>query len=79
MKEMKNVQLAFQEYEGAIKDLVGYQAIKCHIIWDIKLGENFQRKARLVAGGHMTDAPSLITYLSAVSRDLVCIALTMLH
>ena len=77
MKEMKNVRPAFQIHEGDPKDLVGFTPIKCHIVWDVKLGENFRRKARLVAGGHMTDAPSTITYSSVVSRDSVRIALTI--
>ena len=41
IQEMKNVRIAFEEYEGNIKDLVGYQEVKCHMIFDIKLGENF--------------------------------------
>ena len=77
MTEMKNVRIAFEEYEGDIKDLVGYQKVKCHIVFDVKLGENFRRKARLVAGGHTTDAPASITYSSVVSRDSVRIALTI--
>jgi Reverse transcriptase (RNA-dependent DNA polymerase) len=56
----------------------GYQQIKCHLIFDIKMGENFRRKARFVAGGHTTDVPdSIITYSSVVSRDSVRIALTI--
>ena len=77
MKEMKNVRPAFEVYEGKEEDLVGYQKIRCHIIWDVKLGENFRRKARLVAGGHVTELPSSITYSSVVSRDSVRIALTV--
>ena len=38
MKEMKNVRIAFEEYEGEVKDLVGYQMVRCHIIFDVKLG-----------------------------------------
>ena len=76
MKEMKNVRCAFEIYEGKIEDLVGYQKVTCHIIFDIKLGENFRRKARLVAGGHSTDTPSSLTYSSVVSRDSVRIAVT---
>ena len=75
MKEMKNVRCAFEVYEGKIEDLVGYQEVKCHIIWDVKLGENFGCKARLVAGGHTTDVPPSITYSSVVSRDSMRIAL----
>jgi hypothetical protein len=39
--------------------------------------ENFQRKARLVAGGHTTEMPASITYASVVSREFVRIALTL--
>ena len=39
--------------------------------------ENFRQKARLVAGGHMTTAQAAITYASVVSRESVCIALTL--
>ena len=77
MKEMKNVRVAFEEYEGKIEDLIGYQKVKCHIVWDVKLGENFRHKARLVAGGHVTDTPSSLTYSSVISRDSVRIALTV--
>jgi len=31
----------------------------------------------MFAGGHMTEAPALITYSSVVSRDLVRIVLTI--
>ena len=37
--------------------------------------EDFGRKARLVAGGHMTKAPATITYVSVVLRETVRIAL----
>ena len=75
MLEMKNVRPAFEVYEGDIKKLVGYQKIKCHFVFDVKLGENFRRKARLVGGGHTTDPPSSLTYSSVVSRDSVRILL----
>ena len=47
------------------------------MIFDIKLGENFRRKARLVGGGHTTTSPSSNTLLLVVSRDSVRIALTI--
>ena len=75
MLEMKNVRPAFEVYEDDVKDLVEYQKIKCHFIFDVKLGENFRRKARLVGGGHTTDPPSSLTYSSVVSRDSVRILL----
>jgi hypothetical protein len=76
MKEMANVRIAFEKFKGEKKDLPpGYQEIKCHMIFDVKLGENFRRKARYVAGGHMTEPPASITYSSVVSRESVRIAL----
>ena len=47
------------------------------MIFDIKFGENFRHKPRLVAGGHMTETPATLTYLSVVSRDSVWIALAL--
>jgi Reverse transcriptase (RNA-dependent DNA polymerase) len=76
MTEMTNVRVAFQVFDGKSNQLPpGYQEIKCNMIFDIKLGENFRRKARYVAGGHVTDPPTSITYSSVVSRESVCIAL----
>ena len=72
---MENVQVAFTLCEGDPRDLVGYKHVGTHMIFDIKLGENFRRKARLVADGHRTDVPSSITYSSVVSRDSVRICL----
>lgn len=68
-KEMKAVGIAFDfKDEGASKP-VGFTEIKCHLVFDIKM--DFTRKARFVAGGHMTEAPSTITYASVVSRESV--------
>ena len=65
----------FRVYNGKPEELYGYKQISTHIIFDIKLGENFRRKARLVADGHKTDSPSSVTYSSVVSRDSVHICL----
>ena len=46
--------------------------IHCHVIFDVKM--DFTRKARFVAGGHTTDTPAAITYLSVVSRNRVRLA-----
>ena len=81
-KEMKNVKIAFELYDSdlntndAIIELKqkGYQQIDCHIIFDVKMGENFRRKARMVAGGHKTTTPTSLTYSSVVSRDSVRLA-----
>ena len=77
-KEMRNVRPAFEVWDKPQEDIpVGYQEVKCHLIFDVKMGENFRRKARFVAGGHTTEVPSALTYASVVSRDSVRIALTI--
>ena len=73
---MKNVRPAFEKWEGSKEDIPpGYQQIKCHMIFDIKIGEGFRRKSCYVGGGHTTTAPTSLTYSSVVSRDSVRIAL----
>jgi hypothetical protein len=74
-KEMKNVMVAFQFLSEGERPPPGYQFIKCHLIFDTKLDGT--RKARFVAGGHMTEAPSSITYSSVVSRDSIRILLVV--
>ena len=45
------------------------------MIFDVKMGENFRRKARFGAGRHSTGTPTSLTYSFVVSRDLVMIIL----
>ena len=80
-KEMSKVRVAWktidtytpqQVREGKAATLIGYQEIKCHVIFDVKM--DFTRKARFVAGGHMTTTPDSLTYSSVVSRDSIRIA-----
>lgn len=75
--EMKNLMVAFQEYEGNPEDLIakGFNKITGHLVFDVKLGENFRRKARFCADGHKVATPASITYSSVVSRDSVRILL----
>ncbi|KAI2500086.1 Reverse transcriptase (RNA-dependent DNA polymerase) [Fragilaria crotonensis] len=49
--EMANVRIAFEEYDGDPNKLVGYIQITGHLVFDVKLGENFRRKARFCADG----------------------------
>ena len=79
-KEMKNVRVAFKLTDNIDgKETIGFQKIKCHMIFTVKM--DFTRKARFVAGGHMTKPPAAITYSSVVARDSVRIAfmLAALH
>jgi hypothetical protein len=68
-KEMKNVMTAFEFLKPGDSAPIGYKWIPLHMIFDIKM--DFTRKARLVAGGHVTDPPESMTYSSVVSRESV--------
>lgn len=74
-KEMADNRHAFDEHEGDPKELVGFTEITGHLVFDVKLGENFRRKARFCADGHKTGAPAAITYSTVVARDSVRILL----
>lgn len=80
-KEMAKVKVAWKVYEGhtpnevregKASDLIGYQEIGCHLVFDVKM--DFSHNARFVAGGHTTEAPASVTYSSVVSRDSVRLA-----
>jgi PAS domain-containing protein len=75
--EMKNNRVAFEEHHGDVSKLIGYEEITGHIIFDVKLSENFRRKARFVADGHRVETPASITYSTVVYRDSVRILLTI--
>ena len=74
-EEMTNYRVAFERFDGDVQSLVGYEEITAHLVFDIKLSENFRRKARYVADGHRTGVPAAITYSTVVSRDSVRIIL----
>ena len=79
-KEMSKANVAYVPVEGVTAEgarrsegeLIGFQEIKCHLIFDVKM--DFTRKARFVAGGHTTETPASLTYSSVVSRESVRIA-----
>ena len=56
--EMTNVKIAFKFLDKGAPPPVGYKGIRCHIIFDVKM--DLTRKARFVAGGHMTDPLSFL-------------------
>ena len=74
---MVQIMTALEEHDGDTKDLIGFQAITGHLIFDIKLGENFRKNARYCADGHKTHTPKAMTYSSVVSRDSVRIILLL--
>jgi hypothetical protein len=75
-KEIKNVRIAFKILSGDEAVPPTYQYIRCHMIVDVNM-EDFRRNTRFVAGGHTTDTPYVMTYINAVSRKSVIIALTL--
>ena len=71
--EMRKVWVAWKAKDGVtpeqvctgkVKDMIGFQEITCHVIFDVKM--DFTRKARFVAGRRMTQEPGSIMYLSVV-------------
>ena len=75
---MKNFRPAFELYDEDIKHLPPkYQEINCHIIFDIKFGEDFLRKACFVTGCNMAKMPSSLTYSSVVLRHSIRISLLL--
>jgi hypothetical protein len=75
-QEMSKVHIAFQTLDDDQAISLTYQEIQCHMVWDVKM-EDFCRKARFVAGSHMTETPASNTYASVVSHKSVRIALTL--
>ncbi len=73
---MKDVHIAFKCLNLDKRVHFGYQWVKCHMIFDIKIVD-FRRKAHMVAGGHMTGAPMIMTCTSLVSLETILIALTL--
>ena len=73
---MKYVSPAFRKLGSREIVSIGYQRVKYHMIFDVKM-EYFCCKAILVAVGHMPDPPSTIAYVGVVSRETVRIALIL--
>jgi hypothetical protein len=80
-KEMTKMKVAWKSADGVKRkqartgkepSLIGFQEIRCHVIFDVKM--DFTRKAIFFAVGHTTDTPGLITYSSVVLPDSVRLA-----
>ena len=49
---MKNIRPTFEVWEKDISEFPpGYKNITCHMIFDVKMGKNFRKKALFVADG----------------------------
>jgi hypothetical protein len=60
-KEFTNVRPAFDIRHDITVGPPGFKEIRCHLIIDVN-AETLTRKARFVAGGHMTDPPKDAVY-----------------
>ena len=72
-KEMTNASVAFDILPKNKRPNPGYKFIRCHMIFDIKV--DLTRKARFVAGGHLTECSKELSYSTVVSRDSIRILL----
>ena len=71
-KKINNSRIAFQILDADDQPPIGYTEITCHLIFDVKMDPT--RIAKYVAGGHLTDPPSSMTYTSVVGRETVRVA-----
>ena len=74
---MNKVRISVKESNVSPEKLIAYQEIGLNTIFDIKLGKNFRRKTRMVAGGPTTKTTSLFTYSLMVSLYLVTIMIVV--
>ncbi len=76
-KEMAKVRIAFKTLEDNEVTPPTFREVHCHVVYDVKM-ENFEQKACLVAGDHMTEVSSeTMAYASVVCRESDRIAITL--
>ena len=61
--------VAFEILEKGKQRPPGHQFVTLRTIFDLKM--DFTRKAKLVAGGHLTQTPTSLTYTSVPSQESV--------
>ena len=72
LKKMHNGRISFEDWTKPLSEMLpGYQKLTCHLIFEIKLSENFRRKARFVVDGHNHPVKLSPSYSTIVSRDSV--------
>ena len=80
-KEMAKLKVAWRVYEGhtpeqvrggKVSELIRFQEIRCHMIFDIKM--DITHKAHFIAGGHTMEAPASVLYSCVVSCDSIHLA-----
>ena len=71
-KEIEDSRVDFQLIGNEDKSSVEYKEITCHLIFDTRM--DLTRKSWYMAGGHLTNTPSSISYASVVSQESVIIS-----
>ena len=72
---MRNVRIIFEEFDRPLAEMLARNTkLNCHLIFEVKLSENFRRKVRFVVDGDRTKVPKSLSYSIVVSRDFVRIA-----
>lgn len=74
-KEMKKVQPVFKVLDEEAKKPIDYKQIQYHMIFDVQI--DFTQTARFMAGSHMTNPPSSITYFSVMLTKSMRITFTI--
>ena len=75
-KKNKENSHPFEALQDGIISHPDHQFMCCSIIFDVKM-EDFCHKFWLIGRGHMTRAPSTLTYASIVSKDTICMVLLL--
>ena len=65
----KDGNIAFNILEPEANVLIGYQKIRCHLVFDVKVDST--HKARLVVGRYTTKVTEIANYSSVVERESV--------
>jgi hypothetical protein len=71
---MNSNAVAFEILAQGAKPPTGQNKIPLRTIYEVKM--DFTRKGRLVAGGHVTDPPSTMTYSSVNTAEKVYVIAT---
>lgn len=72
---MKDNLIAFEDHKGDLSSFKRFRETSGHLVFDLKLGENFRHKVRVCADNHKTDAPPSVIYSNIDFLDFVCIIL----
>ena len=68
---MRENNVTFDTYEGNVEDIIEYEELTGHLIFDMKLRETYRIKVRFLANGNLVETSSCTKYSTVVSRDSI--------